>query len=387
MPWSDTSPMDERARFVLDAFSDCFTMTELCERYGISRKTGYKWIERYKGGGDPACADESRAPRTHPNATPEDVVELIVQLRGKYPDAGPRTLLWHLEKLDARRSWPSPSTIGEILKRHDLIKPRRRRRPRMTWSQARTLIDAPNQVWTADFKGQFRLRNGLLCYPLTILDGHTRFLLTCRALKTTATEPARRGFEAAFEEFGLPSVIRTDNGVPFAAPSSVLGLSGLSVWLLKLGIRLERSRPGKPQDNGAHERMHRTLKAGACRPPRGTFSAQQRALNEFRRIYNEERPHHALGMQTPASLYQSSERAYPGEAPDPVYPPHFERRRITKIGVFSWHRQQIFVTEALRNETLGFEWIADGLWSVFFGEVLLGRFDEENSQFLAGMSR
>lgn len=280
MPWSETSPMDERARFVLGAFSDCFTMTELCERYGISRKTGYKWIERYRGGGDPACADASRAPRTHPNATPEDVVELIVQLRGKYPDAGPRTLVWHLEKLDPRRSWPSPSTIGEILKRRDLIKPRRRRRPRMTWSRARTLIDAPNQVWTADFKGQFRLRNGLLCYPLTILDGHTRFLLTCRALKTTATEPARRGFEAAFEEFGLPSVIRTDNGVPFAAPSSVLGLSGLSVWLLKLGIRLERSRPGKPQDNGAHERMHRTLKSGACRPPRGTFSAQQRALNE-----------------------------------------------------------------------------------------------------------
>lgn len=387
MPWSETSPMDERARFVLDAFSDCFTMTALCERYGISRKTGYKWIKRYRGGGDPACADKSRAPRSHPNTTPEDVVELIVQLRKKYSEAGPRTLLWHLEKLDARRVWPSPSTIGEILKRHDLIKPRRRRRPRMTWSPARTPVDAPNRVWTADFKGQFRLRNGLLCYPLTILDGHTRFLLTCRALRTTATAPARSGFEATFEEFGLPDVIRTDNGVPFAAPTSVLGLSGLSVWLLKLGIRLERSRPGKPQDNGAHERMHRTLKAGACRPARGTFSAQQRALNEFRRIYNEERPHHALGMQTPASLYEPSERIYPGEAPEPVYPLHFETRRITKIGVFRWHRKQIFVTEALRNETLGLEWIADGLWSVFFGDVLLGRFDEENSQFLAGMSR
>jgi len=379
--------MDERARFVLDAFSDCFTMTELCERYGISRKTGYKWIERYKGGGDPGCADRSRAPRRHPNATSEEVVDQILQLRARYPEAGPRTLLWHLEKLPAQRAWPSPSTIGEILKRHDLIKPRRRRRPRMTWSPARTAVDVPNRVWTADFKGHFRLKNGLLCYPLTILDGHSRFLLTCRALKTTATGPSRAGFEAAFEEFGLPEVIRTDNGVPFAAPSSVLGLSGLSVWLLKLGIRLERSRPGKPQDNGAHERMHRTLKAGACRPARGTFSAQQRALNEFRRIYNEERPHHALGMQTPASLYQRSERVYPGEAPDPVYPSHFEKRRITKIGVFSWHGEQIFVTEALRNETLGFEWIADGLWSVFFGDVLLGRFDEQNYEFLAGMSR
>jgi hypothetical protein len=167
----------------------------------------------------------------------------------------------------------------------------------------------------------------------------------------------------------------------------VLGLTGLSVWLLKLGIRLERSRPGKPQDNGAHERMHRTLKAGACRPPRGTFSAQRRALNGFRRVYNEERPHHALGMQAPASLYTASERPYTRNVADPVYPRHFERRRVTKIGVFSWHRQQIFVTEALRNETLGFEWVADRLWSVFFGDILLGRFDEENSQFLAGMGR
>lgn len=385
MPWSATCPMDERARFVRDAFSDCFTMTELCERYGISRKTGYKWIKRNQAGGQ-ACADASRAPRTHPNATPPEVVELVVGLRGKYPDAGPRTLLWHLERRDPRGDWPSPSTIGEILKRHELIKPRRRRRPRMTWSPARTPVDAPNRVWTADFKGQFRLGNGLLCYPLTILDAHSRYLLSCRALKTTAAEPARRGFQAAFQEFGLPDVIRTDNGVPFAGPGSVLGLSTLSVWLLKLGVRLERSRPGKPQDNGAHERMHRTLKAGACRPARGTFSAQQRALNEFRLIYNEERPHHALGMQTPSSLYTASARIYPDHAPEPVYPPHFETRRITKIGVFTWHRLQIFVTQALRNETLGFECIADGLWSVFFGDVLLGRFDEENSQFLAGMA-
>lgn len=387
MPWSETCPMDERARFVRDAFSDCFTMTELCARYGISRKTGYKWLKRFQGGGRPACGDVSRAPRTHPNATSQKVVDQVLALRRKYPDAGARTLLWHLEQRDPRGAWPSPSTIGEILKRHDLIKPRRRRRPRMTWSPARTPTDAPNRVWSADFKGQFRLGNGLLCYPLTILDGHTRYLLGCRALKTTAIGPSRQGFEAAFEAFGLPEVIRTDNGVPFAGPNSVLGLTGLSVWLLKLGIRLERSRPGKPQDNGAHERMHRTLKAGACRPPRGTFSAQQRALNEFRRVYNEERPHHALGMQTPASLYTASERAYIRDVADPVYPRHFETRRITKIGVFSWHRQQIFITEALRNETLGFEWVADRLWSVFFGDILLGRFDEENSQFLAGMGR
>jgi putative transposase len=257
MPWSEACRMDERARFVRDAFSDYFTMTELCARYGISRKTGYKWLKRYEGGGMPACADAPRAPRSHPNATPPEVVDQVLALRRKYPDAGPRTLLWYLEQRDPRGCWPRPSTIGQILKRYHLVRPRRRRRPRTSWSPARTPVDAPNRVWTADFKGQFRLGNGLLCYPLTVLDGHTRFLLSCRALKTTATGPARRGFEAAFEEFG----------------------------------------------------------------------------------------------------------------------------------VFSWHRAQIFVTEALRNETLGLEPVAEGLWSVFFGDVLLGRFDEENSQFLAGMGR
>jgi putative transposase len=207
-----------------------------------------------------------------------------------------------------------------------------------------------------------------VCYPLTILDGHSALSAhvaeRCRLLRSSRRA---RVFAAAFEEFGLPEVIYTDNGVPFAGPNSVLGLTRLSVWLLKLGIRLERSRRGKPQDNGAHECMHRTLKAGACRRPRATFSAQQRALNEFRRVYNEERPHHALGMRTPASLYTPSERPYTRDIPDPVYPRHFETRRITKIGIFSWHRQQIIVTQALHNEVLGFEWVADQLWSVFFG--------------------
>jgi hypothetical protein len=182
-------------------------------------------------------------------------------------------------------------------------------------------------------------------------------------------------------------VIRTDNGVPFCAPTSILGLSTLSVWFLKLGIRLERSRPGKPQDNGAHERMHRTLKEEVVQPARQTQIAQQRALNRFRRIYNEQRPHHALELKTPASLYTKSERPYPTDLPEPVYAGHFEQRRITKIGIFSWKQHQIFVTEALRNETLGFEPVADGLWSVFFGDVLLGRFSQQDNRFTAGSGR
>lgn len=239
MPWSETDRMEQRARFVLDALERKFTMSELCFRYGVSRKTGYKWIERYKQAGTPGCVDRTRSPRAHPNATD-----------------------------------------GEILKRNDLIKKRRRRPARTTWRPARTNSDRPNRVWTADFKGHFRLGNGCLCYPITILDAYSRYLLICRGVKSTAHQPARRAFEDAFREFGLPDVIRTDNGVPFCAPGSILGLSRLSVWFLKLGIALERSRPGKPQDNGAHERMHRTLKQsiGAPKPNEATQRARSTAF-------------------------------------------------------------------------------------------------------------
>lgn len=387
MPWSETDRMEQRARFVLDALEGRFTMSELCYRYGISRKTGYKWVERYHKAGQPGCDDLGRAPRSHPNATAPMLVRRIIALRKKHPSWGPRTLHSVLMQDHPGPAWPCPSTIGEILKRAELIKKRRRRSPRAAWRPARTPADRPNRVWTADFKGQFKLGNAELCYPLTIVDAYSRFLLVCRALQGTAAVPARREFEHAFIEYGLPDVIRTDNGVPFCGPGSVLGLSTLSVWFLKLGIRLERSRPGKPQDNGAHERMHRTLKEEAAQTPRRTQAAQQRALNRFRRTYNEVRPHHALEMKRPASLYTPSERPYPADLPDPVYPGHFELRRITKIGVFSWKQRQIFITEALRNETLGFEHIAEGLWSVSFGDVLLGRFSEEDYRFTAGSGR
>jgi putative transposase len=361
MPWSETNRMEQRARFVLDVLEGRFTMSELCYRYGVSRKTGYKWLERYHKQGREGCSDRSRAPQLHPNSTNPRIAARIVKLRRKHPSWGARTLHGYLVREFPNTPWPCSSTIGDILKRNELIKKRRRRSTRATWQRARTQADRANRVWTADFKGQFRLGNGRLCYPLTILD--------------------------AFREYGLPDVIRTDNGVPFCGPGSVLGLSRLSVWLLKLGITLERSRPGKPQDNGAHERMHRTLKQTALQRPRATEAAQQRALNQFRRIYNEERPHHALQMKSPASCYSKSVRAYPEDIPDPVYPAHFELRRVSKIGVFAWKQRQIFVTEALHNETVGFESIADRLWSVFFGDVMLGRFSELDYQFTPGMGR
>jgi transposase InsO family protein len=379
--------MEQRAQFVLDALSGRFSMSELCYRYGVSRKTGYKWIARYHQQGLPGVEDRPRVPFAHPNATPPKIVARVVKARKRNPGWGPVTLRARLCQDFPEVQWPCPSTIGEILKRHELIRKYRRRPPRATWRSSRTKADQPNRVWTADFKGQFRLGNGVLCYPLTVADLYSRYLLVCRGLRDTGVRAARRAFEAAFREFGLPDVIRTDNGVPFAAPGSPLGLSALSVWFLKLGIILERSRPGKPQDNGAHERMHRTLKEEAARPPRRNEAAQQRALDRFRRVYNEERPHHALQLKTPASRYTKSERPYPEDLPDPEYPPHFEARRVTKIGVFTFRCRPIFISASLRHELLGLEHVADGIYSVFFGDVLLGRLNEEDSQFIAGATR
>lgn len=384
MPWSETNPMEQRSAFVLDALQGHFTMTELCYRYGVSRKTGYKWVDRYHGGGAQNCADRLRCPRNHPNKTKRLVVKKLLLARKKHPGWGPRTLRSWLVDQYPDVAWPCPSTIGEILKQHGLVRKRRRRAAKMAWRSRHTRADRPNRVWTADFKGQFRLGNGQLCYPLTVVDAHSRYLLVCRALKSTAVKPTRRVFEEAFREYGLPEVIHTDNGVPFCYPSSPLALSHLSAWFLKLGIELERSRPGKPQDNGAHERMHRTLKEEVAQPPRHSQAAQQRALDRFRQCYNEERPHHALGLKPPARFYTPSPRPYPDELPDPGYPAHFEVRRVSKIGVVNWQRKRIFVSTALGHETLGFEHIADDLWSVFFGSVLLGRIKEDEGRLVFG---
>jgi len=283
VPWGETDRMEQRAQFVLDALRGHFSMSELCRRYGVSRKTGYKWIARYHGEGASGCADRLRKPHNHPNKTKLLVEKKVVLERRRHPGWGPRTLHAYLKREYPEVAWPCPSTIGAILKRHRLVKKRRRRPARLAWGHKRERADRPNRVWTADFKGQFRLGNGTFCFPLTVADACSRYLLVCRALRSTAVQPARRVFEEAFRENGLPEVIHTDNGVPFCFPSSLLSLSTLSGWFLKLGIRLERSRPGKPQDNGSHERMHRTLKEEVTHPPCRSMAAQQRALERFRR--------------------------------------------------------------------------------------------------------
>lgn len=377
MPWSETCRMDERARFVLEALEGWTSMSELCQHYGVSRRVGYKWLDRYRLEGLSGLVDRSRAPKQQAEATSATVVQAIVAVRMKHPTWGPRKLRAWLVRHKPQETWPACSTIGAILRREGLIEPRRRR-SRLTgaWGTSRTVADEPNRVWTTDFKGEFRLGCGRLCYPLTIVDASSRFVLDCRALPSTAGAGARATFERVFGTYGLPEVIRTDNGVPFSSPVAVAGLSQLAVWWIRLGIRLERTRKRHPEDNGAHERMHRTLKAEATRPARKTPDLQQRAFNQFRQIYNEERPHEALGMQTPASRYQISPRAMPTRLEPLAYPEGFETRRIGRQGQLRWRRSHYFVSETLCGQTVGLTLRDDGCWNVFFGLAHLAVLDE-----------
>lgn len=377
MPWSETCRMEERARFVLAALEGWTSMSELCEKYGISRRVGYKWLARYESGGLAALEDQRRAPRRQVKATPPEIVGKLIELRHQRPTWGPKKLRARLELLHPELTWPASSTIGEILRREGLVSgKRRRKRPPGAWRSSRTPAEAPNQVWTADFKGEFRLASAQLCYPLTVVDAHSRFLLACQALPGTAVRGARATFERVFREYGLPDVIRTDNGSPFRS-RAVAGLSQLAVWWIQLGIRLEWSRPSHPQDNGAHERMHRTLKAEATRPGRANPELQQRAFNRFMRIYNEERPHEALGMQTPGSIYKPAVRRMPKQPPVPEYPEHFLRRKISKNGLLRWRKQTYFVSETLHRQVVGMEHTGEGVFNLYFGPVFLGQFHEQ----------
>lgn len=372
MPWSETCRMEERTRFVLEALEGWTSMSQLCRRYGVSRRVGYKWLKRYEEGGLEALQDRSRAPRRQAESTPPEIVRRLVELRTKHSTWGPRKLRVWLADRNPEVSWPAASTIGAILRREGLSQARRRRprKPRV-WSPPRTLADVPNRVWTADFKGQFRLGCGLLCYPLTIADAHTRYLLECRALPRTSSAGTRATFERVFRTYGLPEVIRTDNGIPFSCSHAVNGLSQLAVWWIRLGIRLERTRRRHPEDNGAHERMHRTLKAEATRPARRTPELQQRTFDAFRTSYNEERPHEALAMQPPARVYQPAVKRMPARLEPIAYPDTFQRRRVNHTGQIRWRGSVYFLSETLRAQTVGLDFREDGAWDIYFGPAHL----------------
>jgi putative transposase len=380
MPWQELSPMNLRMRFITDWQTDCWTMTELCADFQISRKTGYKWLARYEASGARGLHDQSRRPHHSPHATAPALLDRLIAVRHRHPRWGAKKLLAVAARDHPDAAWPSRSTVCDHLKAQGLVARRRRRLPRARVPAATAPIAAVNDTWTTDFKGEFRTRDGVYCYPLTLRDGFSRYVLRCDALAGYTYEATQQRFHRAFAEYGLPRRLRSDNGVPFAG-HGVTGLSRLAVWWIRLGIVPERIAPGHPEQNGAHEQFHRVLKAETARPPAATRAGQQRRFDIFRAEYNDVRPHEALDNHVPASLYHASPRPLPARLPPVEYPGHFEVHRVYGNGCLSWRNHLLFLSDAFIGEDVGFEEIDTGLWTVHFATVAVARFDERQLAF------
>ena len=375
MPWKECSVMDERLRFVARLL-DGEAMTEVCREFGISRKTGYKVFTRYKEHGLEALSDRSRRPVRYANQLPPQIESLILSLKRDKPHWGARKIRELLvRRLDGDVRIPAKSTIHAVLHRHGLVKSIARARHRATGTPLSTGA-TPNELWCADFKGEFKLGNGQYCYPLTVTDHASRFLLLCEALESTREDLAVTAFEQLFQERGLPQAIRSDNGVPFASPNALFNLSKLAVWWLRLGIAIERIKPGHPQQNGRHERMHLTLKKEATRPPGMNSLQQQARFDAFLQEFNAERPHEALAMKCPVEVYSASPRPYNG-LPEITYPLHDREVLVTACGRICMHRKRINVSTVLAGQRLGIKEVDEGIWIVSFMHYDLGFIDLE----------
>jgi putative transposase len=379
MPWQGICPMELRMRFVNAALADEDSMTALCEEYGVSRKTGYKWLNRFRAEGATGLAEHSRAPQVVPWAVTQAQSEAIVGLRRQHPSWGPKKLRAKLLTRAPEQHWPALSTIGDLLQREGLSQRRKRRRRAAPTPGGVPPIVAPNDIWCVDFKGWFRTGDGATCYPLTVTDAFSRYLLCCRAI-VPDYDGCRREFERLFRQCCLPQVILSDNGPPFASLAAG-GLSRLSVWWIKLGIAPVRIMPGKPQQNGRHERMHKTLKAETAQPPAASLNAQQRRFDEFCQEFNHQRPHEALGQAVPAAIYTISPRSYPTRLEDPVYASDFALRRVRSNGEIKWQGELIFIAQPLVGEVIGLQEDNDGDAEVYFGPVRLGRIDAVTLKF------
>lgn len=375
MPWKETSVMDEKLRLVAACLEGKEPMTAICERFGVSRETAYKWKRRYAAAGVAGLQEGSRAPHRHGRLTPDDLVERIVAER-KATGYGGAKLRAVLMASDPSTDWPAASTITDILKRAGEVAPRGRQRRPIPVEQPFSEVAGPNDTWCIDFKGWFRTQDGERCDPLTVTDAHSRFLLCCQIMEPV-TAAVRTAVVRLFQEHGLPRAIRSDNGAPFASKGAA-GLTRLSVEWVKLGIRLERIVPGKPQQNGRHERMHRTLKEATAAPPSENKAAQQERFDQFRHRFNTERPHEALGQQPPARHYHNSPRSLPERVLEPWYDADHQIRRVRSTGDVKWQGTTVFISEALAGENIGIIPVEDGHWLARFANIDLGVIDRRS---------
>lgn len=381
MPWKESTPVSERMKFVV-RLEQGERMSDLCREFGISRKTGYKFVERYKRHGAEGLFNQTRRPERLARSTPQPMQDLVLQIKEKHSTWGAAKIREFIRRNHKGVRLPARSTIHEILFRHGKVRQRRMRTRHWIGNTERASeTERANQIWCADFKGQFRVLSGSLCYPLTVTDHFSRFVLGCDALESTKGAGAQMGFEQIFEEFGLPDAILSDNGCPFGS-RGLFGLSRLSVWWIKLGIRILRIEPGHPEQNGRHERMHLTLLQDTTRPAGQTILQQQEKFDQFRQIFNHERPHEALGMKTPAEFYQPSTRVYSREVPDPTYPLHDCERIVTTCGsIYLTNKTKFFLSESFGNECVGLRQEEDGLWRVSFARYDLGLYDQREGTF------
>jgi transposase InsO family protein len=371
--------MDQRVAFIADWLRDEWTMTELAERYQISRKTAYKWAGRYAAESTAGLVERSRAPHEHGRAADAPVREAVLAFRRRHPRRGPKKIRAILGEREPTIAWPAASTMGDWIRAAELSRPRRRDRYVVPLTQPLAAAAAPNDVWTADFKGWFRTGDGTRCDPLTVADACSRFVLCCRIV-APSEHGVRPWFERTFRAYGLPRALRTDNGSPFATTGAGR-LSHLAVWWLKLGIQLDRIEPGHPEQNGRHERFHLTLQQEAVTPPAATVPQQQRRFDRMRREFNTERPHEALGQRPPARVYVASPRPYPTRLEDPWYDATHQVRRVKETGQIRWRGALVFVSEAVRNEVVGLAETERGDWTVRFMQIELGRIERQTGRF------
>jgi len=379
MPWKEVKPMDEKVFFISDYLRGSQNFTDLCCSYGISRRTGYKWVSRYLEDGAEGLHNRSTAPKRQPHQTPYYIRKSIIQIRKrKKIRLGPSKIQTLLMEEYSEDEVPSHTTIYNILRSEGLITSRKRKRRVPPMPQPFDTVKEPNDVWTADYKGQFLTKDGKWCYPLTIMDYQSRYLLQCKGHERISTDTAKKTFEEVFRKYGLPNRIRTDNGVPFAT-RSLGGISCLSKWWIRLGIFPERIKPGQPQQNGVHERMHRTLKDSAIKPPGRNLKHQQRLFNGFVQEYNEDRPHDALQNKKPSSRYHRSTREYPKKLPDLEYPGHYHVTSVSHGGIMYCFGSIVYTRHVFAGERVGMEEVQDGVWKVYFGPICLGRFDQRDT--------